>query len=162
MATVGRQLWPHIPFFKGHYQVEWHATQSVEEVLQREKIQFPPFIRQMSRVGQAGGASTSDDHAEGVKRCRKRAIEGGTLQFQSSNAWPRSAATPSGVTGSKVKAVHSHSKFRTQRVIVQGAEIRSTVRWERVAKLYSFLGHVTEIIDTLRKVCMVVKTHQAW
>ena len=48
--TVG-QLWPHMPFLKCHFQVEWHASQSVEEVLQREKIRFPPFIRQMSRAG---------------------------------------------------------------------------------------------------------------
>ena len=30
--TVG-QLWHHLPFIKCHYQVEWHAAQSVEEVL---------------------------------------------------------------------------------------------------------------------------------
>ena len=41
--TVGH-LWAHLPFIKLHYQVEWHAVQSVEEVLQREKIQFPPLF----------------------------------------------------------------------------------------------------------------------
>ena len=51
------QLMPHIPFMQGHFQVEWHAAQSVEEVLLRDEIQFPSFVRQMSRVGQGGSDS---------------------------------------------------------------------------------------------------------
>jgi len=51
--TVGKLL-KHIPFMKGHFKVEWHAAQSVQEVLQRDGVQFPSFIRQMSRVGQDG------------------------------------------------------------------------------------------------------------
>ena len=51
--TVGKLL-KHIPFMKRHFKVEWHAAQSVQEVLQRDGVQFPSFIRQMSRVGQDG------------------------------------------------------------------------------------------------------------
>ena len=35
------QLLPHIPFMQGHFQVEWHAAQTVSEVLQRDQVQFP-------------------------------------------------------------------------------------------------------------------------
>ena len=45
------QLMPHIPYMQGHFQVEWNAAQSMEEVLLRDEIQFPSFVRQMSRVG---------------------------------------------------------------------------------------------------------------
>ena len=64
--TVG-QLLKHIPFMKGHFQVEWHAAQSVQEVLQRDGVQFPSFIRTMSRVGWDGGAEQSNTGSRWVK-----------------------------------------------------------------------------------------------
>ena len=45
---------------KGHFKVEWHAAQSVQEVLQRDSVQFPSFIMQMSRVGRDGEVGQRD------------------------------------------------------------------------------------------------------
>ena len=54
------KLLKHNPFMKGHFKVEWHAAQSVQEVLQRDSVQFPSFIMQMSRVGRDGEVGQRD------------------------------------------------------------------------------------------------------
>ena len=124
--------------------------QSVEEVLQREKIQFPPFIRQMSRVGQNGGAAALDNDAEWVRRCRQRAIKGGTLQFGNNAAGQRGPAKLAGVKTGAVNAVHNYAKFGTERVVVEGLETKVKLKWVGLSKLCIFWVHVTDMLtDTV-------------
>ena len=152
--TVG-QLWDHLPFIKLHHQVEWHAVQSVEDVLQREKIQFPPFIRQMSRVGQDGEISDEDNDDEWIKRCRSSVIEGGVMHF-------KNQAAELGGSESMTKAVHSYSKFRAQREAANSEGSRDRLRWVQLGHLCSFVVQLTSTMENLRKICMVVSTHQSW
>ena len=119
--------------------------QSVEEVLQREKIQFPPFIRQMNRVGQNGGAAALDNDADWVRRCRQRAIEGGTLQFGSNAAGQKGSAGLAGVKTGAVKAVHNYAKLRTERVVVKGLETKVKFKWVGLSKLCIFWVHVCQL-----------------
>ena len=66
---------------KGHFQVEWHAAQSVQEVLQRDGVQFPSFIRQMSRVGRDGGEEQNNTGSRWVKEAWeiKNKVGGGSF-----------------------------------------------------------------------------------
>ena len=81
------KLLKHIPFTKGHFQVEWHAAQSVQEVLQRDSVQLPSSIRQMRRVGRDGGEWQNNTGSRWVKEAWeiKNKVGGGSFDKRSTS-----------------------------------------------------------------------------
>ena len=46
--------------------------------------------------------------------------------------------------------------------MVKGQDSRDRLRWVELGKLCSFLVQLTGMMEKLHKVCMVIRTHQAW
>ena len=170
------QLWHHVVFMQAHFQLEWHAAQSVDEVIQRELIQFPTFIRQMSRAGRFGGRGGEDsDYEEDtekgagwVQEFRSNLVSGGSFNTVSL-MWPNKAAHLENHLEGMLGWQGTAAQARPRAVGSLGSRTWSQTQRDETAekwvKMATSMGNKLQVVnklDQLSRVCMVVKTHQAW
>ena len=153
--TVG-QLIPHIPFMQGHFNVEWHAAQTVSEVLQRDQVQFPSFVHQMSRGGRNGNEGGS-----AIEELGSRKMGGGGFNMNTRCHEQKLAITPKGMD---VKMLSSTRAVAVGGIVAQeaGAGERSAQRWSQLSKVAGVKVETQLKLHCLRMVSTAVKDLAAW